>query len=481
MAATLTMPRTNGHTIEGPKETAEDWTKNTVVVNSDFRPDPNGVPPEDAVHENTWYNQDFDGFRVKEQVLYAKKPVRMICVGAGAAGLTIAYQAEQKLENVTLQIYEKNNDVGGTWLENRYPGCTCDIPSHSYQFTWARNPNWSTFYAKAPEIWQYFKDTAQKHNLEQYVKFEHKVECATWNEEKGLWELDIRAADGSLVQDSCEILVNGSGILNTWNFPNIPGIHDFEGKLMHSAHWDQTYDLKDKTVAVIGGGSSAVQIVPNIQPIVKKLIPFLRSPVWVTTGLGAQYAGPNGTNFQYSEEQKAGFNDDPEGFDKYCRGLEGELNKRFTLMHVRSKDQKVSRDYVSEQMRKGLGDEELSERMIPQFGLGCRRMTPGEGYLQSLTKPNVQVVNESAVRFTKTGIVDAAGVEYQVDAVVCATGFSNLFKPHFKVVGRKGKVIQDEFGDHPKAYMSLMANNFPNLFCKALLLSSYALMELDTG
>jgi cation diffusion facilitator CzcD-associated flavoprotein CzcO len=442
----------------------EDLAQTIPTVAGDFRPDPNGIPEDDMVHENKWYNQDFDGFRLVEQVLYTKRPIRLICVGAGAVGLTVAFKAERELENVLVQIYEKNHDVGGTWLENRYPGCMCDIPSHSYQFTWARNSRWTSFYSKAEEIWQYFKDTAVKYGLEKYIKFEHKVECATWNEENGVWDLEIRTPDGSLIRDSCEVLVNGTGILNSWSLPNIPGVHDYEGKLMHSAHWDQSFDLTDKTVAVIGGGFSAVQVIPNIQPIVKKLIPFLRSPVWVTTGFGAQYAGPNGTNFSYSEEQKKKFETDPEGFDQYVRGLEGELNKRFTLMHNHSKDQKISRDYVAEQMRKSLSNEELAARMVPNFGLGCRRMTPGEGYLQSLSKPNVHVVHDSVVRFTKTGVIDAAGTEHHVDAVVCATGFADLFKPHFKVVGRGGKIVQDEFGDQPIAYMSIMAEHFPNMF-----------------
>jgi cation diffusion facilitator CzcD-associated flavoprotein CzcO len=137
----------------------------------------------------------------------------MICVGAGAAGLQIAYKAERLLENVELQIYEKNHDIGGTWLENRYPGCTCDIPSHSYQFTWEKNPNWSHFYSSSEEIWRYFKHVSTKYDLEKYVKFNTKVQSARWDEDAGMWRLIVIAADGSQFEDECEILVNGSGVL----------------------------------------------------------------------------------------------------------------------------------------------------------------------------------------------------------------------------------------------------------------------------
>lgn len=434
-------------------------------------PDPDGIPDATAVHENSWYNQDFDHYRITEQPLYTKRELRIICVGAGAAGLQIAYKAERVLENIDLVIYEKNNDVGGTWLENRYPGCTCDIPSHSYQFTWARNPNWSHYYSGSEEIWKYFKDIAVKYDLEKYVQLQHTVESCTWDEETGSWLVRVLKPDGTYIDDRCDILISGSGVLNSWKYPNIPGLDLFRGKLMHSAKWDDTYDLTGKRVAVIGGGSSAVQIIPSVQPKVGKLTAFLRSPVWITTGFGAKYAGPGGTNFAYTEEQIKDFNEKPEEYTKYCRGVEGELNKRFTLMHMKAKDQKNSRELIASIMSEQLGNSSaadvLKARMIPNFALGCRRMTPGSGYLQSLTKENVQVVNESVMRLTQTGVVDESGVEHEVDVVICATGFDTSFTPHFKVTGRNGADIKEQFGDFPVGYLGIMAENFPNMFRKS--------------
>lgn len=433
-------------------------------------PDPGLIPPTDAPHENEWYNgKDFDGYRISEHPLYTRRHLRIVCVGAGAAGLQLAYKAERVLENVELQIYEKNDDVGGTWLENRYPGCTCDIPSHSYQYTWAKNPNWSAYYSSSEEIWQYFKDVATKYNLEKYVQFKTTVESATWDEESGQWKLRLLAPDGAHVDDQCDILFNCSGVLNSWKFPNIPGIDLFKGKLMHSAKWDNDYDLTGKKVAVIGGGSSAVQIIPSIQPKVDKLYAFLRSPVWVTTGFGAKYAGPGGTNFEYSEDQIKEFNAHPEQYQKYARDIEGELNKRFNLMHLHSKDQKQSRDLIHDLMAQKLGDDRLTKKMVPEFALGCRRMTPGSGYLESLSKENVETIHQSAVRFTETGIVDESGVEHQVDVVICATGFDTTFTPHFKVTGRNGADIHKQFGDFPVAYLAITAENFPNFFCKFII------------
>lgn len=434
-------------------------------------PDPGAIPPSDAPHDNTWYNQDFNGYRISEHPLFEKRRLRVICIGAGAAGIQIAYKAERLLENVDLQIYDRNSDVGGTWLENRYPGCTCDIPSHSYQFTWARNPSWSSFYSPSEEIWEYMKGVAVKYDLEKYMQLNTKVETAEWDEESGQWQLDLVGPEGPF-SDWCDILISASGLLNSWKYPAIPGLDTFKGKLMHSARWDNSFDLTGKTVAVIGGGSSAVQIVPSIQPQVGKMFAFLRSPVWITTGFGAKYAGPGGTNFQYSAEQIKEFQDNPEVHRKYCRDIEGELNKRFNLMHLNSKDQANSRGLIASIMKDRLNNEKIAQNMIPEFALGCRRMTPGSGYLESLSKENVEVIHQSVTRLTEDAIVDEDGNERKVDVVICATGFNTSFAPNFKVIGRKGANLKEQFGDFPQGYLGISTANFPNMFRKFSLVST---------
>ncbi|KAM0431515.1 hypothetical protein ACHAPT_005493 [Fusarium lateritium] len=449
-------------------------------ISSSLAPDFDNKKNDNGPHENEWYRQDFGDYAISEVPIYTRRPLRIVCVGAGATGLQLAYKAERLLEDVTLQIYEKNDDIGGTWLENRYPGCACDIPSHSYQFTWARNPCWSHFYSPSKEIWEYFKDVATKFNLERHVKLSHRVQSAKWDEDLGVWELIVLTPDGTTIIDRCEILVNGTGVLNNWKYPSIPGLADFKGKLIHSSNWDGNYDLTGKTVAVIGGGSSAVQVIPSIQPAVGKLIAFLRSPVWITTGFGARFAGPGGSNFEYSEEQIQSFKSDPKLYDEYCRNLEGELNKRFTLVSWKlmlnfkpewflnrndSRDQKQSREFVQNLMKEQLEhDERLVDHLIPSFALGCRRMTPGSGYLQSLTKDNVQVVTTGAARFTENGVVDEDGQEHAVDVIICSTGFDTSYATPYECIGRNGQNLREKFGDFPKAYFSVMVDEFPNLF-----------------
>lgn len=166
-------------------------------------------------HENEWYRSVFDpkDYHIKEQPLYTQRPMRILIVGAGAAGLNIAYKALRQLRNVSFTIYEKNDDVGGTWLENRYPGCTCDIPSHAYQFSFFRKPDWSSYYAGAEEIRQYLKSLAVEHNLLEHVNFGHRVEEARWDEEDGTWCIQGRRKDGSKFEDRGEILASCHGVL----------------------------------------------------------------------------------------------------------------------------------------------------------------------------------------------------------------------------------------------------------------------------
>ncbi|KAK4938333.1 hypothetical protein LTR10_021217 [Elasticomyces elasticus] len=425
------------------------------------------IPKAPKVHENDWYQSVFssDGYSIQEQPLHACRPMRMLIVGAGAAGLQIAYKALRQLSRVTFTIYEKNADVGGTWLENRYPGCTCDIPSHSYQFSFWRNPDWQSYYAGAEEIRQYLKTFAVQNGLEEFIQFRHTVQETRWDQDKGVWRLKGRRPDGTEFCDEGEILASCHGVLNSWKYPDIPGIDAYKGHVVHSAAWNDNVALTGKRVAVVGGGSSAVQIIPSIQPHVGKLHAFLRSPVWITAGFGAKHAAPGGVNFDYTKEQKEQFARDEGTLDQYCRDVEGELNKRFTLMHLDSVDQTKSREYVAQSMfQKLAGDPRLTSHLIPKYALGCRRMTPGSDYLQSLRKSNVEVVFQSVTEVTETGLVDASGNHTEVDVIVFATGFDTSFTPSYTVLGQNGVDLREQWKISPKAYLSIMADGFPNMF-----------------
>ncbi|KAJ5217907.1 uncharacterized protein N7498_000006 [Penicillium cinerascens] len=387
-------------------------------------------------------------------------------IGCGASGVLFAYKLRKHLSDSEFVIYEKNHDVGGTWLENRYPVCACDIPSHAYQYNWAPNPEWNQFYSGSEELWQYFKRVAHDFNIMTNVRLRHRVSGAEWIETDARWRLSIVKDDGCLITDEGEFLIDASGVLNNWKWPKIHGLHNFKGTLIHSAQWDDSYDFTDKDIAVIGGGSSAVQIVPSLQPQVKSMKSFIRSPAWISDNYATKDAGSDGRNFQYSETQKQNFRENPDFYLQYRKDIEYELNSRFKFIIKGSKDQSEAVKVTTEDMRKRLAAKpHLIRQLVPSFAFGCRRPTPGNGYLEALASDNVDAVFDPIVTITPGGIQTTANVEHKFDAIVCATGFDISFKPRFPLFGHGGENLQDRWTrETPKSYMSLMVAGFPNYF-----------------
>lgn len=193
---------------------------------------------------------------------------------------------------------------GGVWYANKYPGCRCDVPSPAYQFSFATKPDWSRYYSPASEIQQYYDDfAAERGFVDKYIKLLHRVDGAVWDEAAAEWIIDVSELkeDGTVVrafQDRVDFLVANIGVLNSWKWPDIPNRESFKGQVTHSADYDRSIDLKDKTVIVIGSGASAIQIVPAIQPEVKKVISFYRTPQWIGPGLASEgYTDSEGRNF----------------------------------------------------------------------------------------------------------------------------------------------------------------------------------------
>ena len=294
---------------------------------------PNSTP-------SSWTKQ---AYSVLETPSRAPRRLKVITIGAGASALNFAHEVSTSDLDIDLVCYEKNPEIGGTWFENKYPGCACDIPSVNYQLSWAPAV-WSTYYSTAPEILAYFKKVADDYDLRKYVRLSHRIVEAVWDEASQEWMVKVEdLTTGRVVSDRCNVLINAAGVLNKWKWPAIKGRETFEGPMLHSANWDDSVALGGKRVAVIGGGSSAVQIVPNIQPIVGSMKCFVRSTSWVTAGFGQRFAGKEGKNFKYSEAQKEIFRNDPEKYLKYRKNIESELNVRFKFILNGSPEQATAR------------------------------------------------------------------------------------------------------------------------------------------
>ncbi|OQV00810.1 hypothetical protein CLAIMM_06258 [Cladophialophora immunda] len=412
-------------------------------------------------------------YEVLEQPQSAPNHIKIIHVGAGAAGMLAAYKAKRMLENYELVCYEKNPVPGGTWWENRYPGCACDIAAHTYTFSFEPNPEWSSFYAYSPEIQDYMMRFYEKYELAPFVKLNTEVVGAVWSEEEGKWHVELRQGDRTFY-DTCHVLINGSGVVNRWKWPDIPGLHDFQGILSHSANWDQSIDWNGKRVAVIGTGSSAIQMVPKLAEGADHVTVFMRNCTWIAPQIDedvqaaaadGETPAPAGKHF-YTEREKEHFRSDPDFHLQYRKGLETRMARKFDLFLRGTETNLKARVAMKESMLKriGPGHEELKEKLIPSWSPGCRRLTPGEGYLEALVRPNVSTIHEEIARITPTGLVTSSGKEVEVDIIACGTGFYVSYVPHFKIAGTNGVVMQEDWADEPNIYCSIAGPGYPNYF-----------------
>ncbi|KAJ5085310.1 hypothetical protein N7532_010081 [Penicillium argentinense] len=392
--------------------------------------------------------------------LNSNRPLRVIIIGAGVSGLLMGYKLQRNFDDLDFTIYEKNPDVGGTWYENRYPGCACDNPSHTYVWSFDPNPTWSSTYASSSEIFEYFKRFQFRSNLGEKTKISHQVVGAKWDDHAAKWEVEIKdSVKNVLMRDSCDVLVNAGGILNAWKWPTIPGLHDFQGKLVHSASWDQSLDLTGKHVGLIGNGSSGIQILPAILPQVSKCTTFIREPSWVAV---AGFAGFEPRRFEKAEKET--FARDPGALLKFRRWLEHNMNKVFPLFIANSPAQEQSRELFETSMQGVLKDPVLEDQLIPKWAVGCRRLTPGVGYLQSLKHEKTTVVYGEISRILPRGCAMEDGSEHPVDVLVCATGFDTTFKPRFPLIGPHGRQLADDWKDEPRSYLGVAAPGFPNYY-----------------
>ncbi|KUJ06943.1 FAD/NAD(P)-binding domain-containing protein [Mollisia scopiformis] len=399
--------------------------------------------------------------------------MRVIIVGAGVSGLNMLYTLQKYASQVSYVIYDKNPECGGTWYENRYPGCASDDPSHHYQYSHTPNPSWSSVFAPAGEIKEYLNRFIDKNDLRNNIKTGYSVSSAEWHEGCGEWVVKVRdERTGSDLEDRGQVLVDATGIFNNWVWPTIKGLHAFKGPLIHTANWPKDFDHHGKTVAVLGNGATGVQLVPAMQPDVKKLIHCIRSRTWI--------AGPSepvqfcqqfttDSSDRFPEEWKQNLLDNPEEYAKLLSDIDHLCKKeRFKTILNGSNEALHSLVTITEYMKQELEEKpELIDILIPTGPVGCRRITSSVGYLKSLCALNVEVAKTQIQAVSTTGILLESGEHIEVDAIICATGFNTSFVPRYPVLGDNGRNLQDEWREEnggPIAYMSVMAEGMPNYF-----------------
>ena len=376
------------------------------------------------------------------------RDVEVAIVGGGFGGLGAAIRLGQRGVHDYV-VLERGDDVGGTWRDNSYPGCACDVQSHLYSFSFALNPDWSRSYSPQPEIQRYLQRVARDSGVLPHVRLGVEVVAATWDEAALRWRLETTR--GPL---SAAILVVATGPLSDPIVPDIRGLDSFAGKLFHSARWDHGYDLRGRRVAVVGTGASAIQLVPEIQPLVERLHLFQRTPPWVLPRV-EHAIGPRAHALyrRLPAVQRA-----VRAAIYAARESMVALFRHPALMRG---GEWAARRYLARVVR----DPALRAKLTPSYSMGCKRVLLSNDYLPTLTRPNVEVVTAGVAEVRPHSIVGGDGVERPVDAIVLATGFRPTDPPlahHLR--GRDGRTLVDVWAGSPKAHLGTTVAGFPNLF-----------------
>ncbi len=372
-------------------------------------------------------------------------------VGAGFSGLGMAIRL-QKAGVTNFRIFEKAHEVGGTWRDNTYPGCACDVPSQLYSFSFEPNPDWSHIYSTQPEIQRYLVRIADKYGLREHIQFGAEIAGATFDEDTGVWTLRLKG--GGRVR--ARTVISARGPFAGPNTNKIEGADSFRGVQMHTATWDGRVDLRGKRVALIGTGASAIQVGPAIAPEVAHLTIFQRTPPWVMPRPDARVSPLRKTlNRWMPPLMKA------QRLKQYWMH---ELTAPFLILRhdwAKRLPQAIARAHI----RRAVKDPALRARVTPKYKFGCKRVLVSNDWYPTLQRENVELRDEAVTRITEKGILTKDGTELPFDVIVYATGYDvPTTRPPFEVRGLGGRDLGERFKDGAEAYKGMATSGFPNLF-----------------
>lgn len=378
------------------------------------------------------------------------KQHKIVVVGSGFSGIGMGV-ALRKAGFDDFVILEKASDLGGTWRDNRYPGCACDVPSPLYSFSSELNPSWTRLFAPQQEIWDYLRGCAAKYGIDSRIRYDSRVESIEWDDAARLWT--VRTASGGRYRSHA--VVSGAGALHLPSYPQIPGIDSFDGAAFHSSRWDHSADLTGKRVAVVGTGASAIQLVPAVARQAARLTVFQRTPPWINprqdvpipdgmrTALRTVPGAARGLRYAIYwmlEMQALGFAVDP----------------RLMLPAAA-----LARKHLERQVH----DPELRARLTPDYTIGCKRILLSSDYYPALQRPSVDLVTEPITEIVPAGVRTADGCLHEADVLIYATGFRVIDSAgELHVSGRGGRKLTDAWAQGVEAYRGITVPGFPNFF-----------------
>jgi len=393
---------------------------------------------------------------------------KVLVIGAGLTGLAAGVKLrEAGYSYVTI---EKNPEVGGTWYENRYPGVGVDTPSHFYSYSFEISPEWNDYHPRGADMQNYLLHVADKYDLRRDIRFNTTVEKLVFDDVANLWHVTVRDADGATSVITANAVINAHGPVNRWKLPDIAGIGDFAGPVMHTATWDPSIDLTGKRVAVIGTGASAAQLVPAIADKVDQLTVFMRSRHWVIFNGEVMSDVTEGVKFAL---RHIPFYREWFRFRVYWFAADGLFANVLIDPEWPNDSPSVSalnegiRQYALGHLHAKFADRpDLIEKLTPDFPIFSKRIIIDGGWFDALKRDNVALETDKIARITPTGIQMEDGRELEFDILVCATGFdvANMLGK-LEVRGRGGRNLRDEWGvDDPRSYLGVTIPGYPNYF-----------------
>jgi cation diffusion facilitator CzcD-associated flavoprotein CzcO len=378
---------------------------------------------------------------------------RALIIGSGFSGLGMGIALKkQGFTDRDFLILEKADEIGGTWRDNTYPGCACDIPSHMYSFSFEPKPDWSHMWSFQPEIFDYLKHVTDKYGLRRNIRFNTHVDRAHWDEQDSRWHVFDKSGQEFVAQ----FLVSGAGGLHIPSIPEIEGADTFAGTMFHSAQWDHDVDITGKRVAVIGTGASAIQIVPAIIDQVSGLDLHQRTPAWVLPR-------PNNAFPQWMRRMFT-----------YVPGARALMRAAIYWIHEgvgfamtrQPRLLKIGELLGRWNINRSIKDPDLRRKLTPSYTAGCKRILNSDTYYRAIANPKTQVITDGIARLTPTGIVTGDGAEHPVDVIVWATGFHVTDSyTYVDIKGAGGEDLVDRWNaEGVQAHRGIAVADMPNLF-----------------
>lgn len=379
------------------------------------------------------------------------RKLRIAAIGTGMAGILAAIRLHEAGQH-EVAVYEKADRIGGTWRENTYPGLNCDVPAHAYTYSFAPNPEWSSFLAPGPEIQNYFEAVVDRHGIRSLIRFNQEVTSCVYRD--GRWR--IETAQG--LKDEADVVIAATGVLHHPNQPQIPGLERFAGDSFHSARWDHSVPLDGRRIAIIGSGSTGVQIVSALAGRASRVTHIQRSPQWIMPM----------PNEPYTDEQRAAFRANPALIDRIRYGEEyTSWVRRFTQAIIDHESPEIAEieAMVRDNLEQSIQHPVLREKLRPSYRAACKRLIYSPDYYQVVQRPDVDVVVGRIECIEPQGVRMRDGSLHEADVLVLATGFQALrFMRPMTVHGRDGADLDAFWAAHPTAYLGISMPEFPNFF-----------------